>query len=167
LAAINNTLGNAQQAENDLSNKDALMQEQKAQTANNTIWNVGDKYRQLEDIRDKQKMAIQQQAAALENAATANKQTGINDAIGGVEQGASQLFKKGDGTDRVRTQISSITPAQTTQLPSGGGMSAYGLAAYPYTSAGFPQMAQPSQDYTSGSYVPINKTASNYNWLPY
>jgi hypothetical protein len=99
-------------------------------------------------------MAIQQQAAALENAATANKQTGINDAIGGVEQGASQLFKKGDGTDGVRTptQISSITPAQTTQLSSGGGMSAYGLDAYPYTSAGLPQMAQP---------------ASNYNWLPY
>ena len=39
---------------------------------------------------------MQQQAGNLETASTLNKQTGINDALGGASQGLSQMFQMGE-----------------------------------------------------------------------
>jgi len=126
LAAISNTLANGNNAYNDLAGKDAQAQEKKSQYANNLLWNVGDKQRALEDIRDKQKLALQSQAGNLETAGTLNKQTGINDALGGITQGASQAFKMGTGTP----------DATSTSTPSTGGNydnRTYGASASPYS----------------------------------
>lgn len=173
LAAISNNLSTANQAQNDLSAKDAAAQEAKGTTANNTLWRVGEQGRYLEDIRDKEKHSIQAQAGALENAATANKQTGINDALGGVEQGASQLLNNnpydGSSTPVKQTTIPTLTNSGSTQIPSSGGVGSQGLGQLPYMpygAGGKPTLAG-GQDYTAGSYVPITPTGSNFNWSVY
>lgn len=170
LAAISSTLANGNKSTNDLSAQDAQSQERKGQYANDTIWNVGLQQRGLEDRRDKEKQQILAQAGALENASTANKQTGINDAVGGVEQGASQIFKMDDGSNTPMSQINtSNIPQSPYQLPSGAGASAGGLGQLPYMPYG-PQGRSnkpTAQDYSSGAYVPIAPTSSNYNWSIY
>jgi len=134
LAAIGGTLANANKATNDLSLEDANAQERKGLAANQVLWNVGAQQRSLEDKRDAQQAAIRGQAAALENAATANKQTGINDALGGVEQGASQVFKKntddGSTTPVKQTIVAPLNNSGFTSIPSGGGISSLGLSPY-------------------------------------
>lgn len=170
LAAISSTFANANKSNNDLSIQDSQAQERKGINANQIIWNVGEQQRGLEDRRDAEKRAILGQAGALENAATANKQTGINDALGGVEQGASQLFKKntddGSSTPAPQNATTNIPVTQGNQIPSSGGFgSIYGLSPLPLYQGGQPQMKQMGTQI--GDYQRISPTPSNYNWSIY
>ena len=149
LAAIDNALASGNNSETDLDAKDAQAQENKAQNANQQIDFVGEQQRKLQDIQDKQKLALQTQAGNLETASTINKQQGINSALGGITQGASQAFKKDNSPD-----LSSTT------------VNPYGNNATPSVYSG--------SDTTnlSGSNTPITTTTtpSNYNfnaWSPY
>ena len=110
LAAIDNALASGNNSETDLAAKDAQAQENKAQNANQQIDFVGEQQRKLQDIQDKQKQALQAQAGNLETASTINKQQGINEGIGGVEQGASQMFKKDNSPDLTTRDTTPITP---------------------------------------------------------
>ena len=93
LAAISSVLGNANQNKESLFMKDALLQEQKREKANQTLWNTGDKQMDLVAMQRADKATLNQGAMNLENSATANKVGSIDQILASVGTGANMLGK--------------------------------------------------------------------------
>ncbi len=82
-----------EKAMTDLGVKNAMFKTDALNQLGNTVWNIGEKQRQLEDIRDKQKAEGLTAANAFDAAATYNKMGGINKILGAVGSTATSLTK--------------------------------------------------------------------------
>lgn len=91
LAAISAATGLANEAKQKLQMTDANARLTALKSLGDTTWNIGEKQRSLEDIRDRMKAEGLQGATALENAATFNKINAAKGIIGGISQGVNQL----------------------------------------------------------------------------
>lgn len=92
LSAMSAAVQNQNRSLNDLQAKDAAYRSGAQDNLQSTLWNVGDKNRDLELYRDLQKNQGLTAASAMENASMFNKQRGIDTILGGVAQGGNQLF---------------------------------------------------------------------------
>lgn len=91
LAAISAGLSAQGRATNDLSIKNAEYKDRMLTNIGGTSWSIGEKQRALEDIRDKQMATGLSSAAAMESAATYNKQNAADTLLGGISSTATSL----------------------------------------------------------------------------
>jgi len=91
LAAISAANGLANENKMKLMLQNAAAQQNNIKALGDTTWNIGEKQRGLEDIRDTQRAQGLQSAAAMENAATFNKLNATKGIIGGISGAASQI----------------------------------------------------------------------------
>lgn len=92
LSAMSAAVQNQNKGLNDLRAKDATYRSGAQDNLQNTLWDVGDKNRDLELYRDLQRDKGLTAASAMENASMFNKQRGVDTILGGVAQGGNQLF---------------------------------------------------------------------------
>lgn len=91
LAAVSALTGAENDQLRELMIQDAAVKQELQKRVGDTNWDIGVKERGLEDIRDAQKREGLTAAAALENAATYNKQQGIKSILGAVGTAATGL----------------------------------------------------------------------------
>lgn len=91
LAAISAANGLAAENKRKLQMSNAEARLAGLKQVSNTTWDIGEKQRGLEDIRDQMKREGLSSAAAMENAATFNKVNSIKQMVGGITTGANQL----------------------------------------------------------------------------
>jgi len=91
LAAISAALGKENEATRATDALDAQYRADLNKDVRNTMWSIGKEGRYLEDIRDQQKREGLSAAAALENAATYNKQNAANKILGSIGSTAAGL----------------------------------------------------------------------------
>jgi len=92
VAAISAALANENQDMNRILAGNEAYKAGKMADVGNTLWNVGDKQRYLEDLRDQEKARGLTAASAFENAATANKMNAANTIIGSLTSAGSNMM---------------------------------------------------------------------------
>jgi hypothetical protein len=91
--AISAALAMGDKAQMGLDIKNAEYKAGKLGDVGNTEWAIGEKQRQLEDLRDQQKKEGLTAASAFENAATANKMNAVNTITGALGATAASIGK--------------------------------------------------------------------------
>ena len=92
-------LGQENQALNQLSIADSEFRQDAAKTVGEDLWNLGLQKRGNEDRRDQWKREGLTAAAALENAATYNKQNAYNKILGGISAGVGGIARGVEAKD--------------------------------------------------------------------
>lgn len=93
VSAISSALQLGNKANRELDINNAEFRAKKLSDVGNTEWAIGEKQRQLEDIRDQTKREGLTAASAMENAATANKMNAANTITGAITSTATSLGK--------------------------------------------------------------------------
>jgi len=93
VSAISSALQLGNKANRELDINNAEFRAKKLSDVGNTEWAIGEKQRQLEDIRDQTKREGLTAASAMENAATANKMNAANTITGAISSTATSLGK--------------------------------------------------------------------------
>lgn len=93
LAAISATHGLENEATNNLSIADSTYKAGVEKELRGDLWNLGGEKDKQQAIADQKKGLMYQQANSLETAATANKNSGWNQILGGISSSATALTK--------------------------------------------------------------------------
>lgn len=92
LSAMGRASANNSASLRGLQAKDAEFRSNALTDVGNTLWNTGDKQRDLEVAQRVQRNQGLTAASAMENAAQFNKQRGIDTILGGIAKGGNQIF---------------------------------------------------------------------------
>jgi hypothetical protein len=124
LAAVSAMTGAENEQLTNLMLKDAQVRQDATKRVGDTLWNIGEQERGLEDRRDLRMREGLSAAAGFENAATFNKQQGINRALSAVGSTAAGLASQAGGaksalptTEQTMALPNTADPSSAFQLP--------------------------------------------------